>query len=142
MNILLLHDVKGIGRRMEVKTVKDGYARNFLIPRKLAKPADQQALAEQHAAQEREASRDAKLRNASERLPQETFTFALATGPNGEIYSSVSAAQIQQLLAERGFGDVEVALAKPIRALGEHAVEVRFGRGIRAAARIRIEPAR
>ena len=139
MEVLLLKDVKGMGRRMEVKHVKEGYARNFLFPQKIAVPfgsAAKELIAQVKAETENFSS---KIGAFKKQLETEVFEFVLKSGVHGELFGSVKAEDIGRVFKEKGFGDAKIHLEKPIRARGEHVVEVDFGRGIRATAKIRIK---
>lgn len=136
MRILLLQDVKGAGRRFEIKTVSDGYARNFLIPRGLARIADEVAVELKSEAEAREKGFVEKWQAQAAALEREPLEFSLTTGKNGEIFGSVGARAVREALAKRGMADAEVELPKPIHAPGEYPVAVRFKRGIRALLRV------
>lgn len=136
MKVVLLQDVKGVGRKMEVKNVSDGYARNFLIPRKMAIVADKQAMNLKTQAGIQEQALLAQLRGKAARLEKEILEFALKTGKSGEVFGSVKKEEIKKALQERGFGDCEILLPQPLKTLGERQVEINFGRGIRGKARV------
>lgn len=140
MKVLLLQDVKGIGRRMEIKNVSDGYARNFLIARKLAVPADEKAARVKSQSEAREEELAAKWRNQIEKLKNDPVEFRVKTGEKGEVFGSVKKDQIAKILKEKGY-DCEVLLDQPIKAVGEHKVAVSFPRGMRGEATIKINPA-
>jgi large subunit ribosomal protein L9 len=136
MKILLLQDIKGFGRKMEVKTVSDGYARNFLIPRKLAIQHGAKEKHEKEIWDETHIKQTEKRKAFAERLKNEAFTFNVRTGERGEVYESVNKGAIQKLLSNKGFVNADVVLVKPLKQLGEHSVEINFGEGIRAEAKI------
>lgn len=141
MQVLLLQDVKGVGKRMEIKSVSDGYARNFLIPRGLARMADERARAEQAASAAEEASFVEELHKRRDALKGTVISCSVAAGAAGEAFGSVSKHEITRQLIERGFGDVEVVLQKPLRSLGRHEVTVRLGRGIAGTVIVSLEAA-
>lgn len=140
MKVLLLQDVKKIGRKHEIKEVSDGYARNFLIPKKLAAPADEKAMAIKKDFEESEKSALANYKDLSARLSKEVLEFKVKVGNKGEVFGSVNAEQIKTALKDKGYGGVEVLLEKPIRILGENKVEVSFGKGLKGAVKIVIGP--
>jgi len=137
MEIILREDVQHVGKAGEVVKVKDGFARNFLLPKGLAYPATEgnkkkitfeaarilrQRTAEKEAAQ-----------GLADRLAQVTLTFTAKVGEEDKLYGSITAADIQRRLAELGH-DVDkrqVDLAEPIRALGEFKVGVKVHSEIR-----------
>jgi large subunit ribosomal protein L9 len=140
MKVLLLQDVKKVGRRMEVKEVSDGYARNFLIAKKLAVPADEAAMKFKSEADRRENDSVGKYRQLAELLKSEALEFGVRTGEKGEVFGSVTSEQIKKALREKGLGEPEVALKHPLRSIGEHRVEVNFSRGIKGEARVSLVP--
>lgn len=105
MKIILLSDVKNVGKKGEVKEVADGYARNFLIKNKQAVPATQQSQAilesqiQQKADAETKAIEDAKALKAQ--LANITLTFTLKTGEKGRTFGSVSSKQIAEELLKQ-----------------------------------------
>ncbi|HEY4475587.1 MAG TPA: 50S ribosomal protein L9 [Candidatus Paceibacterota bacterium] len=140
MKILLLQDVKGIGRRMEVKEVKDGYARNFLIPQKLAMPATSEALSIKKGEELKlEAIREQSKKSA-EALQKMTLEFVVKTGGKGEVFGSIKADDIKKALEEKGIKAHGIILEKPIKSLGDHLVEVDFGYGIKGKIKVTLRP--
>ncbi len=141
MKVLLLQDVRGVGRKFEIKEVSDGYARNFLIPKGLAALADEknQAIKTEH--DKNEAAALGVLHEAIKRLQQEPLLFTIKGGKHGEVFGSVSKKDIEKALSARGFEKYEVILPHPIKSTGEQEVEVHFGKGIHGKVKINIERA-
>lgn len=140
MKVLLLQDVKKVGRKMEVKEVSDGYARNFLIARKLAVPAGEGAMKLKSETNHRENELVNKFQRLAERLNSEILEFKVKAGEKGEVFGSVTSEQISKVLAEKGYEDFEVLLEKPIKKSGDCEVPIKFGRGINGKAKIRVSP--
>ncbi|MEK7624642.1 MAG: 50S ribosomal protein L9 [Patescibacteria group bacterium] len=141
MKIILLNDIKGLGKKFEVKEVKDGYAKNFLMPRNLAKMANKTnlgILAQQKAVWERQEKEiiDGLEKNA-EQLKEVVLDFPLKSGENGQVFGSVSALEIKKALENLGYKDFEVFLEKPIKELGECLVEIDLGKGLKSKVKIR-----
>ena len=137
MKVLLLEDVKKIGRKNEIKEVSDGYARNFLIPNKKAMSANQTALHLKNNAETKENTLLTRYKELAEKLNGETLTFELKTGLNGEVFGSINAEQIKKTLKEKSYGETEV-LVNSLKTLGEHQATVRFGRGISGTVKVRL----
>ncbi|OGY63773.1 MAG: 50S ribosomal protein L9 [Candidatus Harrisonbacteria bacterium RIFCSPHIGHO2_12_FULL_48_16] len=137
MKVLLLENVKKIGRKNEIKEVSDGYARNFLIPNKKAMPANQTALHLKNNAETKENTLLARYKELAEKLNGETLVFELKTGLNGEVFGSINAEQIEKTLKEKGYGETEVS-ANSLKTLGEHQATVRLGRGINGTVKVRL----
>ena len=132
MEVLLVQDVPGLGKVGDVKKVADGYARNYLIPHGLAKPATSGELnqVEQH---KRAAAKHAmrELANAqamAERLSQMTLTFQARAGEGTKIYGSITSADIAGRISEelgREFDRRKIQLDESLRQVGTHQVPIR-----------------
>ena len=138
MKIVLLQDIRGVGKKYEIKDVNDGYARNFLIAKDLAAPADGKTMSLKTAHDAQEADRAARLKKIARGLEDSPLTFFVA-GDDKSVFGSVSREDIQQELKQRGFVDFKLDLPKSIKATGMHAVAVDLGRGIRARLKIIVE---
>ncbi len=140
MKVILLRDIKDLGKKFDVKEVASGYARNFLIPRKLAviaTPEETQVLNDrQKLVEERRKSRIAEVRAKADKLNDLTLEFKLNVGEKGEVFGSVSSNDIKKELEARGFTNVEINLEKPIKILGERSVQINLGEGIETSVKI------
>ncbi|KKW46340.1 MAG: 50S ribosomal protein L9 [Candidatus Liptonbacteria bacterium RIFCSPLOWO2_01_FULL_56_20] len=139
MKVIFLEDVRGIGKKYEVKSVADGYARNFLLPRRLAKAATEAALRELEREQARRAKEDSEVAKRLVGIAREINThrieFSLKAGEGGSVFGSVTKEMILKALREHrwlGKERAEVTLDHPLKTLGEHRVPVAFKKGIRA----------
>jgi len=133
MKIILVKDVKNLGQAGEIKTVADGYARNFLIPKGLAVPATEAALKQlelrrkAQARREQRAAEEAHL--LAETLSQLTLTFKAKAGEKGKLYGSITSADIAEALERqtgRAFDKRKVGLEEPIRELGTYRVPIKL----------------
>ena len=144
MQVILLENINGVGKKFEIKNVSDGYARNFLLPKGHAKIATQNALAELKKLQEKENLKKEKLNAEAESLKQtfkkDPLRLSVKVGENNEIFSSVTKEEVKKALRKRGFEDARVDHLKPLRALGETEIEVLFGQGIKEKIPLIIEP--
>ncbi len=140
MRILLLQDVRGVGKRYELKEVSDGYARNFLIAGKLAVPADEKnlKLREEMIKKVQQASK--YYAEMAERLKNERMEFLVKAGERGEVFESVNKEMVSERLGAKGYADYEVVLEKPIRSVGDHVLKVRFPGGIKVEMKIIVKP--
>ena len=136
MQVLLLHDIRGVGKAMEIKNVSDGYARNFLFPRKLAVPATKENLALKTAQEARDAAALAKVQKTAQRLAAETLELPVRASEGGAVFGSVTAGMIEQALAARGYQHVVVKLERPLKSVGAHEVTVSLGHGVTATAKV------
>lgn len=136
MKVILKHDVKGLGRVGDVKDVKDGYARNFLLPTGAAVVADAGALRnwERHRAEreERDRALRADAEAIAERLSELRLEIAVKAGEKNRLFGSVTNREIADLLAKEGIeiDRHQIALREPIKTVGEHRVTVHLTTGI------------
>ncbi len=131
MKLLLEQDVKGTGKKGEIVDVSDGYARNYLLPRKLATPADASAVnaanIQKSAAAHRKFTAGVEAREAAKKLEGAVVTVAARVGENGRLFGAVTGKEIAQALKEQKGFDVDkkkIALSDPIRATGEYTVKI------------------
>jgi large subunit ribosomal protein L9 len=140
MKVVFLADVKGVGRRNEVKNVADGYARNFLIPRKLAVAADETALKEKVKRDKKREATLNELKNLAERLAREKFIFPVAVGQHDEVFGSVNKDSLKKALLEKGYAAAEGVIDHPIKKLGQHRVIVHLPYGLTAETLVELIP--
>lgn len=129
MKVVLIQDVKGLGRRNEVRQVSDGYARNFLFPRGLAVAADSAGLARHQAVAEGEQTELREAKTAAQAMGELKLTFNLKA-KGASVFGSVTKVMIEEVLREQGIKDATVELPKALHALGEHKIAVRLGHGV------------
>lgn len=146
MKVVLSKDVKDLGASGEVKEVSDGYARNFLFPRKLAVPATPSVLKQveerARAGARRSANEEQQAQRVAERLKDQAVTIYPKVGEQGRLYGSVTAADIAEALATLLGQPVDrrkIELTEPIRTLGEYRVPYRLSRTVTATVLVRIE---
>jgi large subunit ribosomal protein L9 len=144
MEVILREHVENLGRRGEVVKVAAGYARNYLLPQKLALPVTKenrrQVERERQAAEARELAERQDAEGVATRLAELELSFARRVGENDTLYGSVTAADIAEALAERAF-DVEkrkVHLLEPLKQLGEFAVPVKLHRDVTAEVKVKV----
>ena len=145
MEIILREDVEKVGARGAVVKVADGYARNYLLPKRLAVPATQ--ANRKIVEQEREAylRREAKAQGDAEDLGKllagVTLTFRQKVGENDQLFGSVTAKDVADALEAQRF-HIErrkVQLEEPIRTLGEHQVTLRLHRDVSVPVKVIVE---
>ena len=147
MKVVLLRDVKNIGKRDEILNVSDGYARNFLFPQKLAAEATPGVLKEiqkKRAAQDaREAEQLAEARARAEKLKGKTVELRIKCGEKGRLYGSVTAAEVADALEKQHGVTVDrrkIDLGDPIREVGDREISVRLHTGVSTNMILRVEP--
>ena len=142
MRVLLLKEVEHLGVRGQLLQVTEGYARNFLLPRKLAIPAtpgvEAQAARMQAAEAKKRDARMAEFKALADKLSGVSCTLARKAGPDEKLFGSVAAADVAEALAAQGFAvdRKQVHLAEPIKALGVYTVTVRVAPGAEAGVKV------
>ncbi len=133
MKVILLADVKGQGKKDQLVEVSDGYARNFLLPRKLAKPADNQAVTElknkQAAAQHKIDVERANAKAAAEKLNAVKVIFKVGASADGRLYGSITAKDVaEKLAADHGItvDKRKISMAEGIKAYGSYDLDVKL----------------
>jgi large subunit ribosomal protein L9 len=146
MKVLLLEDVDKLGHAGKVVTVADGYGRNYLIPRGLAKVASKGTLKQADQVRksgERKRARElADAQDLAQRIEGLTLTFQARAGEKGKLYGSITTADLAQGL-ERELGqefDRRKIISDPLRQIGEHSVPVRLMGDVSASLKVVIEP--
>lgn len=145
MKVILLEDVKGQGKKGEVKNVSEGYARNFLFPRKFAIEATaanlQQLKDQQDAIARKEAQELAEAKHLSERLEQQKVTIYAHAGEGGRLFGAITSKHIGDALQKLGY-EVDrrkIQLPDPIKGLGGHRVLVKLHPDVTATVTIFVE---
>ena len=146
MKVILTKDVDKLGKSGEMKTVADGFATNFLIPRKLAVPAAGGAYrAWQHDIASREEKRnrergDAEI--AATRISSTTLTMGVKVGEGGKLYGSITTKDIADALARRGIeiDRHKIDLEEPLKSLGTYKVAIKVYSGLAPEVTIVVEP--
>ena len=132
MKIILTEDVEDLGEEGEIVEVADGYARNYLIPKRMAEMATEGKIQEikerQRARKRRKAERREEAEEIAEELAKESFEISVKAGEQDRLFGSVTTQDIEEKLAEAGY-DIErrdIELEENIKELGEHTVPVKL----------------
>jgi large subunit ribosomal protein L9 len=144
MEIILREHVDNLGRRGDVVKVADGYARNYLLPRKLALPVTEanrkQIERERVKLEAKEIAERQDAEAAAARISAVEITIARRVGENDTLYGSVTAADITDALAAKGV-EVDrrkIQLAEPLKALGEYQVPIKIHREVTAHVKVTV----
>ena len=145
MQVILLQDVKGTGKKGELVNVSDGYARNFLFPRKLAKEADAQALTELRNAEQSRlhkiAVETAQAEENKKKLEGQILNMTAKAGQGGRLFGSVTSKEIANEIKQRYGLDVDkrkIVLDSDIKAFGTYNCEVKLYTGISANIKVKV----
>ncbi len=143
MKVILLQDVKGTGKKGELVEVSDGYARNFLLPKKAAKKATAQAMSELKNAEESKAFKieeDKKAANASKAvIESKSLNITAKAGQGGRLFGSVTAKEIAQELKKQFSINVDkrkISLDADIKAFGTYNADIKLYTGIVAKLKV------
>lgn len=133
MKVILTADVKGQGKKDQIIDVSDGYARNFLLPKKLAIPADSKAINE---VKNKESSKQHKIdvdrqnaKDIAKKLETIVVSFIYAAGPDKRLYGSVTSKEIAEALKKDYNIEIDkrkITLSEPIKSFGTFKAEVRL----------------
>ena len=144
MKVLLIKDVKSLGKKGEIKEVKDGYGMNFLVAKGFAKVATPQVIEEWKAEQERRekelAEELARLKSEKEKIEASELRIEKPQAPIG-IRGSVTGSDIAKALTEQLGVEIDkkhIDLKKAIKSEGLHTVDIKLGHGIHAAAKVNV----
>ena len=146
MKVILTSDVEKLGKSGDLKDVAEGFARNFLIPQKLAVPAAGGAYrAWQHDIASREEKRKREREEAeiaATRIASTTLTMGVKVGEGGKLYGSIGAKDIADALGRRGI-EVDrhkVDLEEPLKTLGTYKVAIKVYQGLTPEVTVVVEP--
>lgn len=148
MKVILKRDVKGLGHEGELREVKSGYARNFLIPTGAVVVADAGALKnwERHRTEreDRERGLRAEAEATAERLRELRLEIGVKAGEKNRLFGSVTNREISELLAKEGveIDRHQISLREPIKTVGEHRVTVHLMAGIDPQVVVNVTPQR
>ncbi|MBQ7521939.1 MAG: 50S ribosomal protein L9 [Clostridia bacterium] len=148
MKVILLQDIKGTGKKGELKEVSDGYARNFLLPKNLAKKATAQAMSELKNAEESKAFKieEEKKRANGEKqqLEGQSIRITAKAGSNGRLFGSVTAKEISAELKRQFSINVDkrkITLDADIKSFGTYNAQIKLYQGIVAQVKVVVSEA-
>ncbi len=145
MRVILLEDVDNLGRAGDVVEVKDGYARNYLIPRGLVQPATRGALKRieqiRQAVEKRRARERGHAESVAALLKETVVEFRVRAGTRNRLYGSITSADIAAAIQEKTGVEIDrrsILLQRPLRQLGEYVVPVRLAAGVMGEVTVRV----
>jgi large subunit ribosomal protein L9 len=146
MKVILQEDVRNLGKVGDVVKVADGFARNFLLPRRLAVEATEKRVKEwTHLNQVAEAKKKKAVgarKEILEKLAKETVNFKMETAEGGDkLFGAITSSDIAEELAKVGYNidRKEIVLDGPIKILGQHKAKVKLGEGLETEIKISVE---
>ena len=145
MEVILLEDVNSLGKKDEIVTVNDGYARNFILPKKLGVEATAKSLAELKAKKRKEAELEQARVDEAKRLAallgEKSVTVKLRSGENGKVYGAVSSKEISAAVKEQLGLDLDkkkIVLKEGIKSLGVTEVPVKLYKEVGTVLRVKV----
>lgn len=146
MKVILLADVSGQGKKGELINASDGYARNYLFPRKLAKPADEAVINQIKAKKESEAFHFAEDKKKAEEvkafLADKTIVFKTTGGADGRLYGAVTAKDISDKIKDDLGIEIDkraITVDSTIKTAGNYTVKIRLFQGVSADLKLSVE---
>lgn len=148
MRVILKRDIRGVGREGDIKDVKDGYARNFLLPQGAAVVADAGAVKNWERHRDEREQRDRTLRADAEaiaaRLSELKLEIGVRAGEKDRLFGSVTNREIAELIAKQGIeiDRHDIHLRQPIKTVGDHRVDIHVVPGVEAQLTVTVVPQR
>ncbi len=146
MKVILLQDVKGQGKKGDLINASDGYARNFLLPRKLAKEADAGSIKQIEIQKESEAFHLAEEKRKAEEtrafLSGKSIRFKTTGGADGRLYGAVTAKDVSEKIGSELGLDIDkrlITISDTIKTTGEYTVRIKLFQGISAELKLIVE---
>lgn len=137
MKVILLEDIKGVGKKDEIINASDGYARNFLFPKKLALEANSENMSKLKAKNDSKLYRKSVEKEEATKLAEKfkgiLLKISVKTGENGKIFGSITAKEIADNLREQYKIEIDkkkIDLKEPIKTLGSFSVNVKLYEGV------------
>lgn len=145
MQVVLLEDVKSLGKKGDIVKANDGYARNFLLPKKLgveATPANLAKLKQQKAYEAKVAAQQlAEAQELARAIEGKAIRMSAKVGQGGRLFGAIASREIAQEVKKQTGLDVDkkkIVLPEPIKTLGEHEVAVRLHRDVTAKLKVMV----
>ena len=145
MKVILLQDIKNVGKKDEIINANDGYARNYLFPKNLAIEANKDNLLKLQAKKESKAHKKnleiEEFKRQAEKINKLVLEIKVKAGENGKIFGGVTSKEISEELKKQCTIDIDkkkIALKETIKNIGRFSVDVKFGDGINAKLTINV----
>lgn len=147
MKVILLQDIKSVGKKNQIINANDGYARNFLFPKKLAIEANKENMLKLEAKQASNAHKKnleiEENKKKAEQIEKTTLELKVKAGNNGKTFGGITAKEIAEALKKQIGIEIDkkkITIKETIKTLGTYEVEIKFGDGVNAKLKIYIKP--
>lgn len=145
MKVILLQDIKGVGKKDEVINASDGYARNFLLPKKMGVEANAENMSKLKAKQDsnkyKKSVEKEKAEETAEKLKHITLKISVKSGENQKIFGSITSKEIAENLKEQYKIEIDkkkIDLKEPIKVLGVRTVSIKLFEGVVATLKVQV----
>ena len=144
MRVILLQDIDKLGKKCEIKEVKDGYARNFLIPKKMVKLATKESLKRLENQKEAEVKKEEeglkKIQQKASEIEGLEIVIPVKMGEEGQLFESITEQKISDKLKEMGFEikKAQISLEEPIKEIGEFPAKIKFDHNLETEVQVTI----
>lgn len=145
MKVILLEDIKGVGKKNQIVNASDGYAKNFLFPKNLAVEANKSNVNHlDNIKKNEEAKKQAELEKAQElgkELQSKSVNIAVKIGDNGKLFGAVTNKEISAAIKEQAKLDIDkkkIVLSEPIKTVGEKLVEIKLHPKVTAKLKVNV----
>ena len=144
MQVILTKDVEKLGKRGESVNVRDGFGRNFLIPRRLAVPATRENREQSEIQKKLEAGRKTRKRDEAAKLAEAITALELqleiSVGEKNKVFGSITAQDLSEALEKKGFSvdKKQFKLSEPLRSLGKHKINVELAPEVKATLQVEL----
>lgn len=142
MKVILLQDIENLGKKYDIKEVADGYARNFLLPKKMVKETTKESLKWLEIQKENEVKRaEEKLKKVQELatlIDDQEIVIHVKIGENEQLFEKITSKKISEQLKELGFEikKNQIDLPEPIKELGEFPIKIKFDHNLEAEIKV------
>ena len=141
MKVILLQDIKGVGKKDEVINASDGYARNFLLPKKMGIEANAENMSKLKAKQDSNQYKKSVEKEKAEEIAKKLKNITLKTGENQRIFGSITSKEIAENLKEQYKIEIDkkkIDLKEPIKVLGVSTVNIKLFEGIMGSLKVQV----
>ena len=147
MKVILLQDIKSVGKKDEIINANDGYARNFLFPKNLAIEATKDNLLKLQAKKDSKAHKKSleieEFKKQAKKIEEITLNIKVKAGDNGKIFGGVTAKEISEEIKKQYKMEIDkkkITLKETIKNIGRFSVDIKFGEGVNAKLALEIKP--